>query len=136
MTITRKQMKLVYVAKTKTRLTEEQYRAALVQIGGVASLTELDTDGFEALMGFFEYLGFAPAEPKGQSCGMRPGMATIGQIEFIRNLWSEYMRNEAGEDELNKWLERCWKISSLRFLRKETAPRVITALKSMKARAA
>ncbi|MBK0328140.1 regulatory protein GemA [Rhodobacteraceae bacterium F11138] len=136
MKISRNQMKLVYVAKTKTRLNEEQYRAALVEIGGVASLTELDVDGFEALVGLFEYLGFAPAEQKGRSYGNRPGTATIGQIELIRALWQEYTRAQAGEDELNKWLERTWKISSLRFLRKETAPKVITALKSMKARAA
>lgn len=136
MPITRNQMKLVYVAKTKLRLTEEQYRAALVEIGGVASLTELDTDGLNALMGFFEYLGFAPAEPQGRSFGDRPGMATIGQIELIRALWQEYTRGAAGEDALNKWLERTWKMSSLRFLRKDTAPKVITALKTMKARAA
>ncbi|MFD3190698.1 regulatory protein GemA [Sedimentitalea sp. HM32M-2] len=136
MTITRNQMKLVYVAKSKLPLTEEQYRAALVQIGGVASLTELGADGFAALMGFFEYLGFEPATPKGRSYGMRPGMASIGQIELIRALWPEYTRGNAGEDALNKWLERSWKISSLRFLRKEAAPKVIPALKSMKARAA
>ncbi|WP_424986369.1 regulatory protein GemA [Microbulbifer sp. S227A] len=136
MQITRNQQKLVFVARAKQRLTEEQYRAALVQIGGVASLTELDTDGFEALLAFFAYLGFDPVTPKGRSYGDRPGMATIGQIEFIRTLWQEYTRGRAGEDELNKWLERCWKTSSLRFLRKETAPRVITDLKSMKARVA
>ena len=136
MLITRNQMKLIHVARRKLRLNEEQYRAALVEIGGAASLTELDTDGFEALMGFFEYLGFSPATPKGRSYGDRLGMATIGQIEFIRTLWQEYTRGNAGEDELNKWLDRTWKISSLRFLRKETAPKVITALKAMKARAA
>ncbi len=136
MKITRNRMKLVYVAKSKLRLSEEQYRAALVQIGGVASLTELDREGFNALMGFFEYLGFAPATPKGHSYGMRPGMASIGQIELIRALWQEYTHGKADEDALNKWLEHYWKISSLRFLRKETAPRIITALKAMKARVA
>lgn len=32
--------------------------------------------------------------------------------------------------------ERCWKVSSLRFLRAQQAPKVITALKAMKSRAA
>jgi len=112
------------------------FRSALVQIGGVITVNELDKDGFEAMLGLFEYLGFAPLSLKGQNYGDRPGMASFKQIELIRVLWQEYTHSKAGEDELNKWLERCWKVSSLRFLRKETAPRVITALKAMKARAA
>ncbi|MDK3075960.1 regulatory protein GemA [Sedimentitalea sp. JM2-8] len=136
MPITRNQQKLIFVARSRLRLTEAQYRAALVEIGGVSSVTELDIEGFEALMGVFEYLGFAPATPKGRSFGDRPGMATIGQIELIRALWQEYTRGKAGEDALGKWLEHYWQVSSLRFLRKETAPRIITALKAMKARAA
>jgi Bacteriophage Mu, GemA protein len=136
MTISLNQMKLIYVAKTKTGLDEETYRSALVQIGGVTSIKELDKDGFAALMGYFEYLGFAPWSAKGANYGDRPGMASFAQIEFIRTLWQEYTKERAGEDELNKWLERTWKISSLRFLRVQTAPKVITALKAMKARAA
>jgi len=34
---------------------------------------------------------------------------------------------------LNKWLESKWKISSLRFLQKSKAAKIITALKAMKA---
>ena len=40
-----------------------------------------------------------------------------------------------GEAELNKWLLRTFKVSSLRFLSKDAARKVITALKAMKARA-
>lgn len=86
-------------------------------------------------MGFFEYCGFAPLQAKGPSFGARPGMASFAQIEFIRTLWWEYTY-ERNEESLNKWLERCFKISSLRFLKAEVAPKVITALKSMKARSA
>jgi hypothetical protein len=136
MTISRNQMKLIHVARRKLGLDEDHYRSALVQIGGVPSITELDKDGFAALIGYFEYLGFKPLSAKGPNYGDRPGWASFAQIELIRNLWHEYTRGKAGEDELNKWLKRCWKISSLRFLRKECAPRVITALKAMKARAA
>ncbi|WP_292953737.1 hypothetical protein [Paracoccus sp. (in: a-proteobacteria)] len=35
---------------------------------------------------------------------------------------------------MNRWLERCFKISSLRFLTAAAAPKAITALKAMKAR--
>jgi len=93
MKLTKKQKTLLHIAKNKLELTEEQYRAALVQIGGVTSSTELDQE-------------------------------------------AEYTRGKTDENALNKWLLGTWKVSSLRFLRKETAQKVITALKSMKARAA
>lgn len=115
---------------------EEFVRTALVQIAGVTSSKDLDGDGFEAMMGFFEYCGFAPLTKRGPNYGQRPGMASFAQIELIRDLWHEYTRGKAGEDELNTWLERCWKVSSLRFLRAASAPKVITALKAMKSRAA
>jgi len=136
MKLTKKQKTLLHIAKNKLELTEEQYRAALVQIGGVTSSTELDQEGFDAIMGFFEYLGFAPLVSSGKDYGSRPGMATFAQLELIRVLWAEYTRGKTDENALNKWLLGTWKVSSLRFLRKETAQKVITALKSMKARAA
>ncbi len=119
MTISRNQMKLIHVARAKLGLDEDHYRAALVQIAGVASIKELDRDGFDALMGYFEYLGFTPLNPRGPVYGDRPGMASFAQIELIRSLWHEYTRGKAGEDELNKWLERCWKTGypTLRALR-------------------
>lgn len=136
MTITKNQLKLIWVAKSKLGMSDEGFRAALVQIAGVTSTKELDRDGFEAMMGFFEFCGFAPLRTKGPSYGTRPGMASFAQIELIRVLWQEYTHGKAGEAELNLWLERYWKLSSLRFLSAATAPKIITALKAMKARAA
>ncbi|ABG30066.1 regulatory protein GemA [Roseobacter denitrificans] len=136
MKLTNKQMALLHVAKSKLDLSEHQYRATLVQIAEVTSATELDQDGFDAIMGFFEYLGFTPLTPRAKDYGTRPGMASFAQIELILALWHEYTGGKAGEAELNKWLLRTWKISSLRFLSKAMAPKAITALKSMKARAA
>lgn len=137
MTLTNPQKAILHVAKAKLRLSDEVYRSCLAEIAGVTSSTELDQAGFEALMGFFEWKGFRPAEAKGQDYGARPGMATWAQIELIRTLWRELTHGAySGEDQLNKWLLRSFKLSSLRFLPKSTAPKVITALKAMKSRAA
>lgn len=136
MSITNNQLKLLHTAKGKVEMTEATFRSALTQIAGVTSSKELDTDGFEAMMGFMEYCGFTPLTARGPNFGDRPGMASFAQIELIRVLWHEYTHGKAGEDELNKWLERYWKVSSLRFLRSQNAPKVITALKAMKSRAA
>lgn len=137
MTINRKQLTLIHVAKTKLNLSDEIYRTALAQVAGVTSSTELDQDGFEAMMGLFEHMGFRPTQAQGQNFGKRDGMASFAQIELIRTLWREYThRRYEGEDQLNKWLERCFKVSSLRFLSTEAARKAITALKAMKTRAA
>ena len=137
MPLNRKQIAVLHVAKAKLGISEAEYRAALVQIAGLESSTELDRGGFEALMGFFEYLGFEPLLRRGQDFGKRPGMASFAQLELIRELWREYTLGAYGsEDELNKWLLRCFKVSSLRFLTMEAARKAITALKAMKARAA
>ena len=137
MTLTNPQKAILHVAKAKLRLSDDLYRSALVEIAGATSSTELDKAGFEAMMGFFEYLGFKPLEAKGPAYGERPGMASWAQIELIRALWRELTHGAyAGDDELNKWLLRSFKLSSLRFLPKTTAPKIITALKAMKARAA
>lgn len=134
MSLTNPQKAILHVAKTKLRLSDDFYRSALGEIAGVTSSTELDRTGFEAMMGFFEYLGFRPMEGKGPNYGERAGMASWAQIELIRALWRELPHQAYhGEDELNKWLLRSFKLSSLRFLRKETAPKIITALKAMKA---
>ena len=114
------------------------YATALVQVCGVTSSTELDREGFEALMGLFEYLGFKPTEAKGANYGVRPGMASFAQLELIRALWREITRTDrrapTDEEALNKWLLGTFKLSALRFLPKDIAPKVITALKAWKAR--
>lgn len=116
MAITANQLKLIWVAKSKLQMHDDVFRSALVQIGGVASTKELDKEGFEALMGFFEFCGFGPGQTTGPNYGDRPGMASFAQIELIRAMWQEYTRDTATKESLNAWLERYWKISSLRFL--------------------
>jgi hypothetical protein len=135
MTISQKQKAILHVAKGKLNLTDASYRAALVHVAGVTSSTELDGDGFTAIMGLFSYLGFEPLVARGPDYGMRPGMASFAQIELIRVLWYEYT-DDVGEDALNKWLLRSFKLSSLRFAKKPVAQKIIAALKMMKSRAA
>lgn len=134
--LSRKQIAILHVGKTKLGMSDAQYRSALVHIAGVTSSKELDRSGFEAMMGFYDYLGFKPTRAEGPNYGNRPGMASFAQCELIRQLWHEYTRGEAGSEQLNKWLMRTFKISSLRFFTRGKAGHAITALKAMKSRAA
>ncbi|WP_113911169.1 regulatory protein GemA [Roseovarius dicentrarchi] len=136
MTLSRKQLAILHVAKSKLGLSDNHYRGALVHLTGATSAKELDQSGFEIVMGYFEWMGFAPMKARGQDYGTRKGMASFAQCELIRALWAEYTRHVAGEDELNKWLLRSFQVSSLRFLTATRAAHAITALKAMKARAA
>lgn len=130
MPLSRSQTALLHVAKAKLKLTDAQYRMVLTRVAGVTSSTELDRDGFDKVMGFFEYAGFRPLEKTGPDYGNRPGMASFAQLELIRSLWSEW--SDGGEG-LDVWLKRTFKVDSARFLTAEAAPKVITALKAMKA---
>jgi hypothetical protein len=135
MSLSNKQKALLHVAKSKLELSDAEYRSALVHIAGVTSSTELDQDGFTAMMALFEHLGFAPLTATGADYGARPGMASFAQIELIRTIWAEYTHG-ADEAALNKWLLRSFKVSSLRFVTKDTARKAITGLRMMKRRAA
>lgn len=129
------QSKLLHVAATKLRMLDETYRQVLVRIAGVTTSKDLDREGFEAVMGFFEYLGFKPIDDKAPRYGNRPGFATFAQIELIRELWREIHRDRACDDEaLVGWLRKYHKVDSLRFLTVEGGRKVIVGLKAWKAR--
>ena len=57
MAINNKQKALIHVAKSKTGMTDDEYRAMLDGLG-VTSSKELDHAGFEAAMRQFKSLGF------------------------------------------------------------------------------
>ena len=134
--ITRKQLALIHVAKSKLGMDDQEYRHTLLHFAGVESAKDLDREGFEAVMGYFEWQGFAPATPPAMknAPGHRDGMATPAQLDFIRDLWRRY-KGEWDEG-LGGWLEKSFGISDIRFLNAEGAQKAITALRSMTARKA
>ena len=64
------------------------------------------------------------------------GQAYRGPWRSLRALWSEYTDGQGDDLSLGKWLERTFKVSSIRSLPQEAAPKAITALKAMKAKKA
>lgn len=133
--ISNPQIKLLHVAKGKLRIDDDTYRQVLVRIAGVTTSKDLDREGFEAVMGFFEHLGFKPIDNTAPRYGERPGMASFAQIELIRDLWREIHRDRACDDEaLAGWLRKYQKVDSLRCLTADGARKVITAFKAWKAR--
>ena len=130
MTLARKKISVIHVAKAKLSLSDEDYRAILWRAGGVESSRDLDQLGFEAVMATFARLGFE-SDFQRSNFGDRPGMATAQQVAFIRQLWHEYTDGQGTDRSLGKWLERTFKVSAVRFIPAETAPKAITGLLKM-----
>jgi hypothetical protein len=128
-TITPKQVALVHVAKKQLALSEEIYRAILVNKGGVDSAADLDRDGFNAVMAYLTACGFRSTWTQ-RTFGRRAGMATPKQIDLIRDLWSQWSDGKDDAD-LNRWLERSYGVSALRFLDTTTTAKAIAGLKAM-----
>lgn len=135
MPLARSQLSLIHVAKAKLALTDDDYRAILKRFGRVESSADLDHAGFERVMEAFSRLGFR-SDFQQRNMGVRAGMASPKQVAMIRELWAEYTAGEGTDITLGKWLERTFKVSSLRFVLAEIAPKAITALKAMKGKKA
>jgi phage gp16-like protein len=129
--MTPKQLALLHTAKRALRLDDDSYRAILHNHGGVESAKQLDAAGFDRVVKYFRAQGFTPIGKPG--FGERPGMATIGQVDYIRSLVRQY--SDADDDRaLDRWLESSFKVTALRFLTMQQAQKAITGLKLMAAR--
>ena len=131
MALDRKQLSLIHVAKKQLHLEDVDYRAILLRFGGVESSADLDRAGFLRVVDAFARLGFR-SDASTKNFGERAGMASSSQVALIRKLWVEYTAGEGTDKTLGKWLERTFKVTSLRFVASDVAPKAITALKAMK----
>lgn len=130
MAISKKQIALLHVAKAKLGLSDEDYRNCLINVTGKKSSAALSSKGFEALLGHFNRLGFKQMPNAGQALGERAGMASPNQVNYILKLWRQYVGRE-DEKALNRWLQKSFGISALRFVDSDTAGKAIVALRRM-----
>ena len=133
MALTRKQTALIHVAEKQLGLTKPEYCDVLRTMVGVESSKDLDQEGFELVMQGFVALGFRSDFTK-SFYGFRPDMASPRQVSLIRQLWREYTGGEGSASGLDKWLERTFGVSALRFLTADQARKAIQALFAMKKR--
>ncbi len=80
--LSKKQIALVHVARSKLGLSEPEYRAALESVG-VESAKNLDQAGLDALMRHFRSLGFRPRSASRQRRPASSKEALIGKIEAV-----------------------------------------------------
>lgn len=130
MALSRKQTKLLHVAKRQLGLSDDDYRAILDQEAGVASSKGLDNDGCDRVLRRFLALGFKPSAAP-PSYGHRAGMATPAQVGYIRSLWKEYTDGAGDDRSLGLWLDRTVGASDIRFVSFGAARKAITGLRKM-----
>jgi len=130
MALTRKQTAVLHLAKKELRLSDDDYRAILSHVGGAESSRDLTMVGFYDEMDQMARFGFRSTWLK-RTYGNRPGMATPSQVDFIRELWRRYCGGNGDGHDLDRWLERSYGVSALRFLDEENAAKAITGLKVM-----
>jgi len=130
MPISKRQIALLHVAKAKLGLSDEGYRDCLRNVAGVNTSKDLTPARFELMLHHFKSLGFNQTPHTGRPLGDRPGMATPTQVDYIRTMWRQYA-GVMDEKALNRWMDRCFGVSALRFADPDTAGKAIIALKNM-----
>lgn len=135
MALARRKLSLIHIAKARLGLGDAVYREILMHYGGVSSSRDLDQTGFELVMEAFHRRGFQSDFAK-RNFGRRPGMASARQVAYIRHLWANYTDGQGDDKSLGKWLDHTFKVTALRFVRVELAPKVTTALRAMNAKRA
>jgi hypothetical protein len=123
-------LRLIQVAKRQLAMEDDDYRTLLAAAAGVTSSRELTEAGFRQVMDAFARLGFT-STGAAANFGRRTGFASAGQVATIRRLWADFTAGEGTEATLRQWLEGHWRVSALRFLTAEQAPKVIAALRAM-----
>jgi len=130
MAITKRQVSLLHVAKSKLCLDDEAYRNILQNEGGVTTSTALTPQKFEKVLQYFKRMGFQQSKSTGKRLGYRPGMATPEQVDYIKSLWRTHA-TKTDDRSLDKWLHHFFGVSSLRFADRAVAGKAIVALKNM-----
>jgi len=140
MPLDRKKIALLHVGKARLGIGDDDWRALLGRVAGVASSRDLDDFGFQAVMSELERLGFqsTASEKNFGRVDRHWTMATPAQLHKIRTLAAEFFDRAETEDQANQaletWLRNRFRIGGLRMLDGARAQQVIGALVRMNQR--
>lgn len=134
MALSKAQTSMLHVAKRQLGLDDDAYRAVLRRTAGVTTSRALDNHGLDSVLAELERLGWKGPAGRKSFGGFRPGFASNAQLHIIRQLWLEFTGGTGTERGLERWLERQFKVSALRFVTHQVAAKAMTALKAMNQR--
>ena len=125
-------VKIIHIAKVKTGLDDEAYRALLWGAAGVDSASQIRTSQqYNAVMAGFANLGFQVQKRKVGSQSTRPAnIITERQEYYIRGLW-ELASRAKDERSLRGICKRITGVDDLSFCPKSKASALILALRDI-----
>lgn len=132
--MTKRHHGLLHVARQRLGMSDDDWRALLHRVAGVTSSRALTPYSFDAVLAELRRLGFASTWSRNTFGGVRPGMATPGQLALIRDLWRDFTDGAGDDVSLGRFMSGKGWPSHLRFLDGQTARKVIGALRAMLAR--
>jgi hypothetical protein len=128
----RTKIALIHVAKTKTGLTDDEYRALLFGVAGIDSAADLEReDQFQAIMEAFRKFGFVGLKPLSRPRWEDSWGGTARQRAKIEALWRQLAR-DTSDKALRHFVRRIARVDSPRWLNVQLAQKVILALEAMK----
>lgn len=126
-------VKMIHIAKAKTGIADDGYRALLEGAAGVTSSTELKNwSQYKAVMAAFRTLGFKPrkkrsVDPQSERSADR---ISARQEYYIKGLW-ELVSTQKDEHSLNSFCSTITGKQNYSWLTKAEASKVVLALRSM-----
>lgn len=125
-------VQIIHIAKAKTGLDDEAYRALLWGAAGVDSATQIRTSQqYNAVMAGFANLGFTVKKRTVEGQTSRPAnMITARQEYYIRGLW-ELASRAKDERSLRGICKRITGVDDLSFCPKSKASALILALRDI-----
>lgn len=129
----RKWIQTIHIAKTRTGIEDDAYRALLSGCAGVQSAKEIETwEQYNSVMAAFKAFGFIPAkkpdvEPQKNR---HPDWITEKQEKYIRGLW-KVASKQKDEQSLRAFVRRITGTEDVTWLRKKDASKVILALRKL-----
>lgn len=128
----KKWIRNIHVAKSKLKLSEEDYRGILNGCAGVNSSSEIkEWKQYFSVMAAFKKLGFNLSKQKVDPQSVRhPDWLSAKQEKYIRGLWTLVSR-EKSEQSLNSFVEKITGLGHVTWLLRSDASKVITALRKM-----
>jgi hypothetical protein len=132
--ITKKKTKiaLIHVAKAKTGLTDDEYRALLFGAAGITSVADIKMESqFADIMEAFKKFGFVGSKPLTCPRWEDSWGGTARQRAKIEALWRQVARDKS-DKALWRFGGRIAHVDSPRWLNVQLAQKVILALEAMK----
>ncbi len=128
--------KLIHLARRQVGPHDEaDWRALLMRVAGVESIKQLDDAGFDRLMDHFRSHGFvSDKRQQAYNRADRGDMASAGQIAKIRELWDACTGGGGTDGGLRTFVKNRTRASDLRFVDRNRAHVLITALTAWKER--